>query len=50
MAVKQFTRRELFDLVWLARARSVAADLGVSDVGLKKAAREADVPTPPRGQ
>ena len=39
----------MFDLVWSAPMRSVAADLGLSDVGLKKAARKAGLPTPPQG-
>lgn len=30
------TRRELYDLVWSKPLRDVAADLGISDVGLAK--------------
>ena len=37
MIVKIFSREQLLDLVWSAPMRSVAAELGLSDVGLKKA-------------
>lgn len=43
------SRREFFDLIWSAPMRSVAADLGFSDVALKKAALKAGLPTPPQG-
>ena len=39
---------EMFSLVWSAPMRSVAAELGLSDVGLKKAVRKAGIPTPPQ--
>lgn len=44
-----FTRQALYDRVWAEPMRTVAQTLGVSDVGLAKACRAADVPTPPRG-
>jgi N-acyl-D-aspartate/D-glutamate deacylase len=44
-----FTRQELFDLVWSAPTRAVAKQLGISDVGLAKAGRRADLLLPPRG-
>jgi len=44
-----FTRLELYDLVWSRPTRTVAASLGVSDVGLAKTCRKAEVPIPPRG-
>src|SRR5262245_13703906 len=44
-----FTRQELFDLVWSAPTRTVAKRLGMSDVGLAKACRRADILLPPRG-
>lgn len=44
-----FTRQALYDRVWAKPMRTVAAELGVSDVGLAKACRAAGVPTPPRG-
>lgn len=49
MAVRIFSRQELLDLVWSAPMRSVAAELGLSDVGLKKAVVKAGIPTPPQG-
>jgi hypothetical protein len=42
-----FTRQELFDLVWSAPTRTVAKNLGISDVGLAKACRRADLLLPP---
>jgi hypothetical protein len=44
-----FTRQALYDRVWTEPMRTIAAELGVSDVGLAKACRTAGVPTPPRG-
>ena len=44
-----FTRQELFALVWSAPTRTVAKQLGISDVGLAKACRRADLLLPPRG-
>lgn len=44
-----FTRRALYDRAWTEPMRTVAQSLGVSDVGLAKACRAADIPTPPRG-
>lgn len=46
---KVFTRQELFDLVWSQPTRAVAKQLGVSDVGLAKACRRANLLLPPRG-
>jgi hypothetical protein len=44
-----FTRQELFDLVWSAPTRTIAKRFGISDVGLAKACRRADLLLPPRG-
>jgi hypothetical protein len=44
-----FTRKELFDLVWSAPTRTIAKQLGISDVGLAKVCRRADLLLPPRG-
>ena len=49
MAVRTFSRQQLLDLVWSAPMRSVAAELGLSDVGLKKAVVKAGIPIPPQG-
>lgn len=44
-----FTRLELYNLVWSEPMRDIAARLGLSDVGLAKACRNASIPAPPRG-
>lgn len=44
-----FTRQALYDQIWTEPMRTVALGLGVSDVGLAKACRVADIPVPPRG-
>ena len=44
-----FTRRQLHDLVWAEPKTQLAKRLGLSDVGLAKACRRADVPIPERG-
>jgi hypothetical protein len=43
------TRRQLYDLVWSKPMRMAAADLSVSDVGLKKVCVRHGVPVPPQG-
>jgi hypothetical protein len=43
------TREELFERVWLKPVREVAADLGISDVGLAKPCRRSGIPLPPQG-
>ena len=47
--VHTFSRHELFDLVWSEPTRTIAKRLGISDVGLAKACRRADLLLPPRG-
>lgn len=44
-----FKREDLHRLLWTAPVTEVAARLGVSDVGLAKACRRAEIPLPPRG-
>jgi hypothetical protein len=39
-------RRDLYDLVWKEPVRAIAKRLGVSDVGLAKVCRKADIPLP----
>jgi hypothetical protein len=46
---KKFTRQQLYDLAWTQPTRTVAAEIGISDVALAKICRKADVPIPPRG-
>lgn len=43
---KEFTRRQLYDLVWARPMTKIAVELGISDVGLKKIYRKDRVPTP----
>ncbi len=38
-----FSRQELFDLVWSEPTRTIAKGPGISDVGLAKACRRADL-------
>lgn len=49
MAHLIYTREALFDLVWEQPVTKLAKDLGLSDVGLSKACRRADIPLPERG-
>jgi hypothetical protein len=46
---REFTRKELHELVWSQPMRTVAASVGISDVALAKACRKADIPVPERG-
>ncbi|MCU0626942.1 MAG: hypothetical protein MUF21_10740, partial [Gemmatimonadaceae bacterium] len=43
------TREELYERVWTTPMRTLAAEFGLSDVGLKKTCRRMRVPTPERG-
>jgi hypothetical protein len=43
------SREELYRRIWERPIRDVAADLGISDVGLKKVCRRNGIPTPPQG-
>ncbi|CAG0971850.1 hypothetical protein ANRL2_01706 [Anaerolineae bacterium] len=45
----RFTRQQLYDLVWQSPITSVAKTLGISDVGVAKACKKANIPVPPRG-
>lgn len=45
----QFTRKELYDLVWSQPMRTVAANIGISDVALAKHCKKANIPVPNRG-
>lgn len=44
-----FTRRQLYVLVWATPSHSLSVQYDISDVGLAKICRRANVPTPPRG-
>src|SRR6266403_3402030 len=45
----QLSRAELYERVWTTPLRTLAAEFGVSDVGLSKLCHRHQVPTPPRG-
>lgn len=49
MTKRIFTRSELYDLVWSKPMRTLAAELGISDVGLTKVCKRHQIPTPRRG-
>lgn len=46
---KELSREELYDLVWSTPMASLAIELGISDVALKKRCRRQSIPTPGRG-
>lgn len=43
------SREELYELAWTVPMRTLARDLGLSDVGLAKLCRRHRIPTPSRG-
>jgi hypothetical protein len=43
------TRRQIYDLIWSKPMRDAAAEIGLSDVGLKKVCIRHRVPVPPQG-
>jgi hypothetical protein len=49
LAMTTMTRRQLYDLIWAKPMRDAAADIGISDVGLKKVCIRHRVPVPPQG-
>jgi len=46
---KQLCRQELYDLVWSTPMKTLAAQFGISDAGLKKTCARAAIPAPDRG-
>jgi hypothetical protein len=46
---QEFTRKELYDLVWATPMTKLAKRFGISDVGLRKICVKHDIPTPPLG-
>lgn len=46
---RQFTRQELYDLVWSQPMTKVALEFGMSNVGAKKICRKHGIPVPGRG-
>jgi hypothetical protein len=49
MSPHSFTREQLYELVWSNPKSKLAKGLGVSDVGLAKACKRADIPVPGLG-
>ena len=49
MVRASFTRSELHALIWSKPLNKLSAELGLSDVGLKKLCKRHDIPTPPQG-
>jgi hypothetical protein len=45
----QFTRKQIYDLVWSKPLRKLARELGVTNQGLAKACRRHEIPVPPVG-
>ena len=43
------SRGELYSAVWTKPIQKLAAELGLSDVGLAKVCRRESIPVPPRG-
>lgn len=46
---KEYTRQELYNLVWSTPMVKLAKEFGLSDVGLRKTCVRHDIPTPPLG-
>lgn len=46
---REFTRKELYELIWSQPMRTVAASIGISDVALAKQCKKANIPVPNRG-
>lgn len=46
---RQFTRQELYELVWATPLVKLAKEFGLSDVGLRKTCVRYQVPTPALG-
>ncbi len=45
----EFTREELFELVWAHPTTKIAADIGLSDVAVSKVCKRFNIPKPPLG-
>ncbi len=46
---REFTRKELYDLVWAQPMKTLAASVGISDVALAKHCKKVNIPVPSRG-
>jgi hypothetical protein len=49
MAQISVSRKALYDLIWKKMLRGAAAELGISDVGLRKVCDSNNIPRPPAG-
>ena len=49
MSTITLTREQLYERVWTDPATTVAAELGISSVALKKTCKKLNIPTPTRG-
>ncbi|WP_441256164.1 hypothetical protein AB7Z32_02885 [Bradyrhizobium sp. 482_C4_N1_1] len=45
----EFSRQELYDLVWATPMVKLAKEFGLSDIGLRKTCVRYQIPTPPLG-
>ncbi len=49
LTIRKIKRQELYELVWTEPLSTLAPRLGISDVGLAKVCKRAEIPVPPRG-
>lgn len=47
--IRTVTRSELYDRVWSTPMTTLAKEFGISDVGLRKICKRANIPLPPSG-
>jgi hypothetical protein len=47
--VERLSRAELYELIWSSPVSTVSVKYGISDVGLAKACKRANIPLPERG-
>ena len=47
--ISEYSRQELYDLIWSTPASKLAADFGISDVAIAKRCKKLSVPRPSRG-
>jgi hypothetical protein len=47
--ISEYSRQELYDLIWSASAVKLSTDFGISSVAIVKRCKRLNVPVPPRG-
>jgi hypothetical protein len=47
--IAEYSRQELYDLIWSTPALKLAADFGISSVAVAKRCKRLEIPRPPRG-